>query len=521
MNREELARLFVDMHNATLAPEDHRRLQDCLKNSPEARRFWFLYCDMEGGLADWALLRHEQKDQPPVPSNVVTLPQAWFSWAWRLAAAAAVVAVLVTAWIFFSRPGASQPSRVFVCQVQQAIDAKWASGSPAPKPGDNLRNCPLELASGMVEFAFLDGATVVVEGPAQFDLAEPDRLVMWSGKMAAEVPPRAVGFTVETPAGKIIDRGTRFGVNVASNGVTETRVFEGKVDVRPAKAGNGNEESVKQGGAVLLDPATASIKPAPPRPGLYPQPERVTKNLLGDGDFEPGARPYADARITKPFGRWHGDICQITASTNGIEPHTGSGMLEFVRGEARQDSKAPPPERVARGVSDLFQLVDLGAVRDEFGTNAGVVEVEAWFCTLPGEPDPTDTTRDMFSMNLEVFRTPAAAWTVPKRKAPVDENEEPDQGEQLVKNAGRFYAGSQPNKWHCLKLTSPLAPEAKSLLLHIGAWGRKVKIHPGKVFTGQYADSISVKVRFPPQPSSAALPAASGAPVAASGAGNP
>jgi hypothetical protein len=103
----------------------------------------------------------------------------------------------------------------------------------------------------------------------------------------------------------------------------------------------------------------------------------------------------------------------------------------------------------------------------------------------------------------------------------VDEDEEADQGPQLVRNFGRFYAGSQPNTWHCLKLTSPLAPEAKSIYVHIGAWGRKVPGQPGKTFTGQFADSVSLKIHFPPQASAAALPAAADAPVAASGGGNP
>jgi hypothetical protein len=360
---------------------------------------------------------------------------------------------------------------------------------------------------------------VVLEGPARFELADPDRLVLWSGKLAADVPPRAVGFTIETPAGLIIDRGTRFGVNVSSNGLTETRVFQGRVDVRPAKGGRAKEEVVRQNEEVVMDAKADSIRPAPPRPAMYPQPERVTPNLLRDGDFEPGAEPYADANLTRPVGRWHGDVCRIIGSTNLVQPHSGSGMLQFIRGEARTDSKAPPPERVSRGVSDLFQLVDLAPVRKEFGADAAVVELEAWFCTLGGEPDPADTTRDMFSVDLEVLRRPADQWVRSKPKPPTNEDAPPAEQEQLVKHSGRFYADSQPKKWHCLKLTAPLAPEAQSLLIHIGAWGRSAKVHPGKTYAGQFADSVSLKVRFPPRPSAVASAVAPDPPVATSGGG--
>src|SRR5690606_19090519 len=55
------------------------------------------------------------------------------------------------------------------------------------------------------------------------------------GRLAAEVPPSAKGFTVVTPTGNAIDLGTRFGVDVPAQGHAEIHVFEGEVIAEPTK----------------------------------------------------------------------------------------------------------------------------------------------------------------------------------------------------------------------------------------------------------------------------------------------
>ena len=52
-----------------------------------------------------------------------------------------------------------------------------------------------------------------------------------SGRLTAEVPPAASGFTVNTPRLNAVDIGTRFGVNVEENGDSELHVMEGEVEV--------------------------------------------------------------------------------------------------------------------------------------------------------------------------------------------------------------------------------------------------------------------------------------------------
>ena len=52
---------------------------------------------------------------------------------------------------------------------------------------------------------------------------------MLLGKLRANVPKVAQGFSIDTPKGKVVDLGTEFGLNVEEDGVTEIYVYVGKV----------------------------------------------------------------------------------------------------------------------------------------------------------------------------------------------------------------------------------------------------------------------------------------------------
>jgi hypothetical protein len=86
-----------------------------------------------------------------------------------------------------------------------------------------------EIDAGTVELTTALGARVVIEAPAKFRFESAQRLRLDYGRLAADVPPAAKGFTVVTPTGDAIDLGTRFGVDAPANGDAEVHVFEGEV----------------------------------------------------------------------------------------------------------------------------------------------------------------------------------------------------------------------------------------------------------------------------------------------------
>ena len=92
-------------------------------------------------------------------------------------------------------------------------------------------NGPVHLRSGVAKFEFADGARILVEGPSRFQVQSAGKIYLNQGKLLAQVPSGAVGFTVETPNAKIVDRGTEFVVEAADGGQTKVAVTKGAVDL--------------------------------------------------------------------------------------------------------------------------------------------------------------------------------------------------------------------------------------------------------------------------------------------------
>lgn len=87
------------------------------------------------------------------------------------------------------------------------------------------------LSQGLVQLAFPRGATAILEGPAVFRVCGSDCLAVNAGRCSIHAPAAAAGFRVETPATRVIDRGTRFLVTVDETTATEVQVIEGAADV--------------------------------------------------------------------------------------------------------------------------------------------------------------------------------------------------------------------------------------------------------------------------------------------------
>jgi hypothetical protein len=122
----------------------------------------------------------------------------------------------------------------------------------------------LRVARGLAEIRFRSGARVVLEGPAILELLSANSARLRQGRLTARVPEPASGFEILSAQGKIIDRGTEFGVAVAENGATDVVVFEGKVDAA-APAGKDLVRIPRDGVARLADGAVTVRKDA--RPG--------------------------------------------------------------------------------------------------------------------------------------------------------------------------------------------------------------------------------------------------------------
>ena len=127
-------------------------------------------------------------------------------------------------------PVAHMPATV--AEVTRQSECVWEQSTPALPVGTHLcSGQKLLLRKGLVELTFSDGATVLLEGPATFDINTGARGFLRAGKLVAKVPKGAEGFVIATPSATIIDLGTEFALAVAPTGATEAFVFQGKVNV--------------------------------------------------------------------------------------------------------------------------------------------------------------------------------------------------------------------------------------------------------------------------------------------------
>ena len=71
----------------------------------------------------------------------------------------------------------------------------------------------MRLRHGLAELKYANGAAVILEVPARCVLDSPSRLTLQNGRLSAQVPVEAIGFTVCTPTAMLVDLGTEFGVS--------------------------------------------------------------------------------------------------------------------------------------------------------------------------------------------------------------------------------------------------------------------------------------------------------------------
>ena len=121
--------------------------------------------------------------------------------------------------------------------LTHAVGVEW-EGDLAYAEGAALRPDTLKISKGLLQIEFFSGATVVVEGPAQFELVDPMKARCPLGRVRANVPHFARGFTIDSAELKVVDLGTEFGFSAEADGTKELHVFNGEVTFEGGIAGD-------------------------------------------------------------------------------------------------------------------------------------------------------------------------------------------------------------------------------------------------------------------------------------------
>jgi len=257
---EELESLLLDWESGTLGDRGIDRVREILRESQEAREFYAQYQILN------AAMRLEcESGLPPVsvgkPAKQSTLQsksrsssahrsfrRSFFSIGFWAVTAATLLVVVLTGRLLqleLSRPQPDQfaakvspevrdendePTSEGIALVTRLMDVDWSEGQAPVEEGDALSPGRFAIDSGVVQIEFFSGATVIVEGPADLDLHSPLLAHVRGGRMRAQVPPAARGFSLEVDDMTVVDLGTEFGLSVTPSGAN-VQVFDGEVEL--------------------------------------------------------------------------------------------------------------------------------------------------------------------------------------------------------------------------------------------------------------------------------------------------
>jgi hypothetical protein len=230
---EELQELVDAYLDGALDEAGQHQLQARLRSDPAAMRYFVRYGRLHTDLSLEARVRRAGQraldaiDSPPAvkpgASPSIRRPVTW---------AVAASLLLAVVGLLFVRDGGRAAQPLAIAWLVNAQDCKWAGGAePAGElqPGKIVR-----IERGLAELRFRSGASLILEGPADLELLSANSVRLRHGKLAARVPEAAIGFTVISPQGKVVDLGTEFGMSVGENGTTDLVVFEGKMEAHSA-----------------------------------------------------------------------------------------------------------------------------------------------------------------------------------------------------------------------------------------------------------------------------------------------
>lgn len=219
------------------------------------------------------LAAQQQRMRPPGPREptrrviVIPMPLVYL-------AAAAAVALVVTAFLAVrSGPSANHtdqaqgrdvaPARPPVlATVTDTFMAAWGGGSEPGFDGRTLVPGRYELLDGQARMTLADGTRLKLVAPVRFELDRVGEVRLVSGQLVADVPPAAIGFRVDTPAGVVVDLGTTFGVEVMDKDTVEAEVVSGLIRVASRTASGELTEfvDVEEARAARMDRRAGAVE---------------------------------------------------------------------------------------------------------------------------------------------------------------------------------------------------------------------------------------------------------------------
>ena len=251
---EELEKLVTNLIDGRLSEAEAERLDSLLSQSPDAIQRYHELMDNHEALCaiypgdvfeaslDSAELPHDDL-RTAAPQNRTAMDR-WPRWA---VAATFLITVGLAGYFLGHGRAVSISERTSErgdqieesdeqtiaghATLRRAVDIDWPENATAWRQGDVLPDGILRFDDGIAEIDFFCGATLIVEGPAIMDVESDWSVRVIEGRLRANVPPAARGFTVKAAESEIVDLGTEFALEVGSDNA-RVEVIDGEVELR-------------------------------------------------------------------------------------------------------------------------------------------------------------------------------------------------------------------------------------------------------------------------------------------------
>lgn len=292
-DKSSFLELLIKAYEGGLSPEEMRLLNERIKTDNEAAYLYAEFFDAVAGLVDisemsvpfenddstgldtWInFLAQDEKLAPAieVPKEVsenVLIEKVVYAKSPRnisklsiySAIFSAAALLFIVLFIRFAPYGTKQEAAT----LTSSMNAEWGDIKYPMQNGTRLftGKSPFVLQEGLAELLFDSNARVIIEGPAEFQMLDDDRIALRYGKIYATVPQEAIGFTVNAPSARIIDLGTEFGVEADTYGNTYLHMMKGKTTLIAGEKSNKISMEVSKGAAKKISGDTQDVTDIP------------------------------------------------------------------------------------------------------------------------------------------------------------------------------------------------------------------------------------------------------------------
>jgi hypothetical protein len=219
-------------------PEDVAVIERAIVDDAEFRTLAVEYLHLDSAMEEFAA--------DPV---VVPWPAPQRS-LWALAAAVTILIGLSMWWVEKPSTGAVN------VEIVRLAQARFAAPHASLHEHDQVKIDGLDLLSGEAHLRLPSGVNLVASGSVDLRFIDAMHAKVLRGKVTVDAGAHGKGFILDAPATRVVDLGTRFGVEAKPDGGTDVMVLQGRIELFGPQGGRRTAQ-LEQGEAVRVNAAQA------------------------------------------------------------------------------------------------------------------------------------------------------------------------------------------------------------------------------------------------------------------------